>query len=119
MFFPEWILAPHQGQFVSWAGVPLPLPLYLPPCSCWIASAAASVVFGVVFCPTHSPMRNGSLPHVFSSLRRMTSQAQIRAVARWNCWIVSNRSVYRINTATPNSPVRPATVPWSRRRPIV
>ena len=59
------------GSWLSWAGEPLPRPLYLPPCSCWIASAAWSVVFGVVLLPTHSPMRNGSLPHFASSPRRI------------------------------------------------
>ena len=41
---PGWIFDPHHGQLVSWAGEPLPLPVYLPPCSSWIASAAWSVV---------------------------------------------------------------------------
>ena len=36
----------------------------------------------------------------------MDSQAQIKAVARWNCWMVNSRSVYRISTAIP-----PSTMP--------
>jgi len=65
-------------------GEPLSLPALKLPCPCpsWIASPACSVVFGVVFCPTHSPMRNGSVPHRFGSARRITSQAQTSAVAR-------------------------------------
>ena len=74
------------------------------------------------FCPTQRPMRNGVLPQRYrpfsNAPRRIISQAHIKAVARWNCWIVSNRSVYRISTAMPFSPDRPATVPCSRRRPI-
>ena len=60
-------------------------------------------------------MRNGVLPQRLSPLlmavRRMSSQAQIRAAARWNCWSVSSRSVYRISTVTPFSPERPSTDP--------
>ena len=36
-------------------------------------------------------------------------------MARWNCWMVSSRRVYRISTAMPSSPERPSTVPCSRR----
>ena len=41
------------------------------------------------------------------------------AAARWNCWSVRSRSVYRISTVMPFSPERPSTVPCSRRRPSV
>ena len=55
------ISVPHQGQFVSWWGVPSP-PGPLLPSSALSASSDASVVFGVVRLPTHRPMRNGSRP---------------------------------------------------------
>ena len=68
-------------------------------------------------------MRNGVLPQRWSprasAWRRMTSQAQIRVVARWNCWRVSSRRVYRIRTAIPSSPDRPSTTPWRRRMATV
>jgi len=44
---------------------------------------------------------------------------QISVVARWHCWRVSSRRVYRMSTATPCSPERPATAPCSRRVAIV
>ena len=126
MCLPGSIFVPHHGQFVSWWGDPTPPTapdLGLPPCAALTASSASLVQLGVVLPPTHRPMRNGVLPQRLSPLlmavRRMSSQAQIRAAARWNCWSVSSRSVYRISTVTPFSPERPSTVPCSRRRPSV
>lgn len=65
------------------------------------------MVLGVTRPPTHSPIRNGLRPHRSSFSRRITSQAQISAAARWNCWMVSSRSVYRMMTATPCSASSP------------
>ena len=62
-----------------------------PPCAALTASSLSLVQFGVVLPPTHRPRRNGVLPQRVSPLlravRRMSSQAQIRAAARWNCWM--------------------------------
>ena len=114
--------APRAGRQLVRRADAADRPNWLPR-ACLIASTASSVRLGVVRRPTHRPMRNGVLPQrgrpCSRALRRIDSQAQIRAVARWNCWIVSSRSVYRIRTAMPSSPDRPATVPCSRRRPIV
>lgn len=96
-------MVPHQGQLVSWCGEPVALFWYCP-LACLQNSSLWSVWLGVVLCPTHKPIRKGSCPHFLSSCLRMDSQAQIKAVARWNCCNVSNRKVYRINTVTPYSP---------------
>ena len=60
-------------------------------------------------------MRNGASPQRPGSSRRISSQAQMSAEARWNCCEVSRRSVYRMITATPSRPSRPATTPCSLR----
>ena len=44
-----------------------------------------------------------------SRSRRSVSHAHTSAAARWNCWAVSSRSVYRISTATPRVPSRSAS----------
>ena len=36
----------------------------------------------------------------FVASRRITSHAQMSAAARWNCWAVSRRSVWRMTIAT-------------------
>ena len=68
---------------------------------------------GVTDAATHNPSRNGVVPHrgspAASRSRRSVSHAHTSAAARWNCWAVSNRSVYRISTATPRVPSRSAS----------
>src|SRR5207244_3660760 len=64
-------------------------------------------VNGVAAAPTQRPIpievlpRSGTLSTLFAARLRRSSQAKIIAAARWNCWIVRRRSVYRIKTATP------------------
>ena len=73
---------PHQGQFVSWAGVPLVLPCvheFLFPFASRIASSLCDVQLGVALAPTHNPILNGSVPQTPSFSRLMISAAQIRA----------------------------------------
>jgi hypothetical protein len=75
------ISVPHQGQDVIWCGVP-PMCGRPPTRPCRRDSAAAVRVFGVVLRPTQRPSRKFVVPHFFSSLRRITSQAQSNAAAR-------------------------------------
>src|SRR4051794_20835785 len=126
MCLPGSIFVPHHGQFVSWCGDPTPPTapdLGLPPCADLTASSESLFQLGVVLPPTQRPIRNGVLPQraspLLRALRRMSSQAQISAAPRWNCWSVRSRSVYRIRTATPFSPERPSTTPCSRRKASV
>ena len=125
MCLPGSIFVPHQGQLVSWCGEPTAADA-----PCWLAAVRlldrlVGIVGRVGRGPPADPQADAErrlAPAVVALLRPCggsTSQAQIRAVARWNCWSVSSRSVYRISTATPFSPERPATVPCSRRRPSV
>src|SRR5258708_39950184 len=110
MCLPGSIFVPHQGQFVSWCGDPTPptAPNFgLPPCAAFTASSESLVQLGVVLPPTHRPMRNGVLPQRLSPLlmevRRMSSQAQIKAAARWKCYSVKSRKLYCIRTYYPFS----------------
>ena len=85
---------PHHGQDTSWTGEePLRAPRLPSPCSSSSALAAAAVRLGVTLEPTHIPIRNGASPQSPGSSRRISSQAQMSAAARWNCWEVSRRSV--------------------------
>ena len=65
--------------------------------------------FGVSDIPTHSPIEIGLLPNFLGSSRLTSSQAQIKDAARWNCWLVKSRNVYRMSTRHP----RPSG--WQRR----
>jgi len=97
---PASIADPHQGHAESWCGEPTP-PFganpRLVPRIVFTASSACSFVFGVVFCPTQRPSRNGVWPHRSSPLlmesRRSASHAQISAAVRSNCCSVNSRSV--------------------------
>ena len=85
----------HQGHRASCIGDPLPPPKPLGLfAACLAQPSACSVVVGVERRPTHRPMRKGVAPHRSSPAarrsRRSNSQAQMSAVARWNCCRVSS-----------------------------
>ena len=62
MSLPGSIGVPHQGQLVSWWGVPAAAPAAQVVAALDRLGRIASVQLGVLRWPTHRPMRKGRLP---------------------------------------------------------
>jgi len=87
------------------------------------------VLVGSPPCPGYSAAgfrsrksRTGCRPRRSGAFRLSSLQAQSSLAARWNCWMVNRRSLYRMNTVTPPSPLPSArffAASRSLRSPIV
>ena len=90
-------LVPHQGQPSTWK-----LMLVYSRLRIFSTSSTASTYrLGLLPPPSQTPIEIGTVPSRSGCRRRSHSSAQISVAARWNCWLVSSRRVYRVMTVVP------------------